>query len=120
MNTGLWIVQMVLCVAFPGAGGMKVFAYRKYKESVERDLDFSRGLVTFIGVSEIAGALRVTLPAFSGIFSILVPLAATGLGIIMLLATGLHLKRKESLWPTVALLIMEGFVAVGRGVGWGR
>jgi hypothetical protein len=117
MNTGLWIVQMVLCVAFLGAGGIKVFAYRKYKESAGRDLDLSRGLVTFIGVSEIAGALGVTLPAFSGIFPILVPIAATGLGIIMLLATGLHLKRKESPWPTVVLLILAGFVAVGRGLG---
>ena len=117
MNTALWIVQMVLCVAFLGSGGMKVFAYKSYKEKVGRDLDLSRGLVTFIGISEIAGALGVTLPAFSGIAPILVPIAAAGLGIIMLLATGLHLKRKEPPWPTLVLLILAGFVAVGRGLG---
>jgi uncharacterized membrane protein YphA (DoxX/SURF4 family) len=117
MNTGLWIVQLVLCVAFLGAGGMKVFAYRKYKESAGRGLDLSRGLVTFIGISELAGALGVILPGFSGIAPILTPLAAAGLGVIMLLATGLHLKRKEPPWPTLVLLILAGFVAVGRGLG---
>lgn len=117
MNIALWIAQLVLCIAFLGSGGMKVFAYRKYKASVGRDLDLSRGLVTFIGISELAGGLGVILPGFSGIFPILVPLAATGLGIIMLLATGFHLKRKEPPWPTIVLLILAGFVAVGRRLG---
>jgi len=117
MNTALWIAQMVLCVAFLGAGGMKVFAYRKYQETVGRDLDLSRGLVTFIGVSELAGALGVTLPLFSGIAPILTPIAAAGLGVIMFLATGFELKHKKSPWPPVVLLILAGFVAVGRGFG---
>jgi uncharacterized membrane protein YphA (DoxX/SURF4 family) len=108
MNIALWIVQLILCIAFLGSGGMKVFAYRKYKESVGRDLDLSRGLVTFIGISELAGALGVT---------ILTPLAAAGLGVIMLLAVGFHLKRKESPGPAVVLLFLAGFVAVGRGLG---
>lgn len=116
MNTGLWIAQLVLCVAFLGAGGMKVFAYRKYKETAGRELDLSRGMVTFIGISELAGALGLVLPGFSGIAPILTPIAAVGLGIIMLLATGFHLKRKEPPWPTVVLLVLAGFVAVGRGL----
>jgi hypothetical protein len=117
MNTALWIVQLVLCIAFLGSGGMKVFAYRKYNETAGRDLDLSRGLVTFIGISELAGALGLMLPGFSGIAPILAPIAATGLGIIMLLAIGFHLKRKESPGPAVVLLILAGFVAVGRGFG---
>jgi len=117
VNTGLWIVQMVLCVAFLGAGGMKVFAYRKYLETVGRGLDLSRGLVTVIGICEMAGALGLTLPGFSGIAPILVPLAAVGLGAIMILATGFQLKRREPAWLPIALLVMAGFVAVGRGFG---
>ena len=117
MNIALWIVQLILCIAFLGSGGMKVFAYRKYKESVGRDLDLSRGLVTFIGISELAGALGVTLPMFSSIAPILTPLAAAALGVIMLLAVGFHLKRKESPGPAVVLLFLAGFVAVGRGLG---
>jgi hypothetical protein len=117
MNTALWIAQMVLCVAFLGAGGMKVFAYRKYKETIGRGLDLSRGTVTFIGICEMAGALGVTLPMFSGIAPVLTPLAAVGLGIIMILATGFQMKHKEPPWLPIVLLVMAGFVAVGRGLG---
>lgn len=117
MNIALWIVQLILCIAFLGSGGMKVFAYRKYKESVGRDLDLSKALVTFIGISELAGALGLILPGFTGIAPRLAPLAALGLAVIMLLAVGFHLKRKESPAPAVVLLILAGFVAVGRGLG---
>jgi uncharacterized membrane protein YphA (DoxX/SURF4 family) len=117
MNTALWIVQLVLCIAFLGSGGMKVFAWRKYKETVGRELDLSRGLVTFIGISELAGALGLVLPGFTGIAPILAPIAAAGLGVIMLLATGFHLRRKEPVYMPVVLLILAGFVAVGRGFG---
>jgi uncharacterized membrane protein YphA (DoxX/SURF4 family) len=116
MNIGLWIVQCILCVLFLGAGGMKVFAYPKYKESVGRELSLSKGLVTFIGISELAGALGLILPMASGIVPILTPLAAAGLAIIMLLATGFHVQRKEPAYMTVVLLILSAFVAWGRGL----
>jgi len=117
MNIALWFVQGLLCVAFLGSGGLKVFAYRKYLESVGGKLGLSKGLVTFIGISELAGALGIILPMATGIAPILTTLAAVGLGIIMLLATGFHLKRKEPAYATLALLILAGFVAVGRGLG---
>jgi uncharacterized membrane protein YphA (DoxX/SURF4 family) len=117
MNIALWIAQGVLCVLFLFAGGMKVFAYSKYKASVGQQMDLSRGLVTFIGISELAGGLGVILPTASGIAPMLTTLAAVGLGVIMLLATGFHLKRKEPVYMTVVLLILSGFVAVGRGLG---
>ena len=43
MNIALWIVQLVLGIAFLGSGGMKVFAYRKYKESVGANSTFRGG-----------------------------------------------------------------------------
>jgi uncharacterized membrane protein len=116
MNIGLWIVQGILCVLFLGSGGMKVFAYRKYKEGVGRGLSFSKGLVMFIGISELAGALGLILPMASGVAPMLTPLAAAGLGIIMLLATGYHLKRKEPVSMTIVLLVLSAFVALGRGL----
>lgn len=116
MNIALWVVQGVLCALFLYAGGMKVFAYRKYEESVGSGLGLSKGLVTFIGFSEMAGALGLILPMVSGIAPMLTPLAAAGLGVIMLLATGFHLKRKEPAYATVVLLILSGFVVWGRGL----
>jgi uncharacterized membrane protein YphA (DoxX/SURF4 family) len=117
MNVALWIAQGILCVLFLGAGGMKVFAYSRYKASVGQQMSLSKGLVTFIGISELAGAVGVVLPMATGIAPLLTTLAAVGLGVIMLLATGFHLKRKEPAYMTIVLLILSGFVAVGRGLG---
>jgi hypothetical protein len=55
------------------------------------------------------------LPMASGILPMLTPLAALGLGLIMLLATGYHLRREESACMTVVLLVLADFVAIGRG-----
>src|SRR5258708_14353942 len=64
MNTALWVVQAVLALAFIAAGSMKVFAYEKYKAMSENNgpTDLKRGLVTFIGFSELAGAIGIVLP----------------------------------------------------------
>ncbi|MFI5490857.1 DoxX family protein [Micromonospora echinaurantiaca] len=58
--------------------------------------DAPHGLVWFIGVVEILGAIGLIVPRATGIAPILTPLAAAGLAILMLLATGLHLRRKET------------------------
>lgn len=36
MNVPLWVVQVLLALAFIAAGGMKVFAYEKYKAMSEK------------------------------------------------------------------------------------
>ncbi len=46
----------------------------------------------------------------------LTPLAALGLTIVMLLAVGFHLRRKEPPGPAAVLLVLSAFVAVGRGL----
>src|SRR5580704_18892348 len=64
MRIALWIVQVLLGVAFIAAGGMKVFAYEKYRTMSEKNgpSGLTHGLVTFIGLSEIAGAVGIVLP----------------------------------------------------------
>jgi len=52
-------------------------------------------LVRFIGVSELAGALGLILPAATRIRPGLTPLAALGLSTIMALAMLFHLVRGE-------------------------
>jgi uncharacterized membrane protein YphA (DoxX/SURF4 family) len=71
MNLALWIVQGLLCAVSLMAGGMKVFAYEKYKKVAEskspnQSLGRSKGLVTFIGISELAGAAGIILPLATG------------------------------------------------------
>ena len=64
MNLALWVVQGLLAMAFLAAGGMKVFAYEKYKAMSEKNgpSGLTRGLITFIGIAELAGAIGVVLP----------------------------------------------------------
>ena len=52
MNIALWVVQVLLGVAFIAAGGMKVFAYEKYRTMSEKNgpSGLNHGLVTFIGL----------------------------------------------------------------------
>ncbi len=64
MNIALWVVQAVLALAFIAAGAMKMFAYEKYKAMSEKNgpMDLKRGLVMFIGLSGLAGAIGIVLP----------------------------------------------------------
>jgi hypothetical protein len=98
---------------------MKLFAYDKYKKSVEQRSPGhpapSKGLATFIGICEVAGAFGLILPAATGTAPILTTLAAVGLATIMILAIGLHLRRKEPAAIPGVLFLLSMFVVVGRG-----
>jgi hypothetical protein len=57
--------------------------------------DVSQGTVRFIGVMELFGAVGLIVPAATEIAPILTPIAGTGLAVIMVLAAGTHIRRKE-------------------------
>jgi hypothetical protein len=68
-----------------------------------------------IGAVEVAGAVGLILPAVTKIATVLVPLAATGLAITMVLATVVHLRRGETrIVVNLVLLALAVFVAWGR------
>jgi uncharacterized membrane protein YphA (DoxX/SURF4 family) len=115
MNIALWIAQALLSAAFLMAGGMKLFAYEKFQKQAKGP-GISKGLATFIGISELAGGVGLILPQATHIAPLLTPLAALGLAIIMVLAVGFHRKHKEPATPAVVLLILSVFVTIGRGL----
>ncbi len=116
MKIALWIVQVLLALVFIASGSMKLFAFDQFAASAPALAD-QRGLVTFIGIAEFAGAIGLILPRLTGILPILTTWAAAGLATIMVLATGFHLMRGEFSHAivTVILLILAAFVACGRG-----
>ncbi len=116
MNLALWVSQGFLAAAFLFIGGLKVFAYEKYKAMTEKNgpSGISRGLATFIGFAEMAGAVGVVLPMATGVAPWLSWWAAVGLAAIVLLAVGYHLRRKESPAPPAVLLLLAAFVVYGR------
>ncbi|MBT2756858.1 DoxX family protein [Mesobacillus foraminis] len=116
MNIALWIVQIILGLAFIMFGSMKALQYEKAKASLPWVKDYSKGFVTFIGVSELLGGLVLILPYAIGIAPILTPVAALGLGLVMILAAGFHSKRKEyqAIGTNIIFLALAIFVAIGR------
>ena len=118
MNVVLWIVAGVLAAAFLASGLIKVAQPKK--KIVDSGMgwaeDFSDGAVKGIGALEVLGALGLILPAVFDVATVLVPIAATGLALIMLGAAVTHARRKESqmVVVNVVLLLLAAFVAWGR------
>jgi uncharacterized membrane protein YphA (DoxX/SURF4 family) len=116
MKIALWIVQVLLALVFVASGSMKLFAFDQFAASAPA-LAGQRGLVTFIGVCELAGAVGLILPALTKVMPVLTTWAAVGLATIMLLATGFHLSRGEMSHAaiTITLLALAAFIVYGRG-----
>ncbi|MFT6943408.1 MAG: putative membrane protein YphA (DoxX/SURF4 family) [Nitriliruptoraceae bacterium] len=122
MNTTLWVVQVILAIAFAGSGMMKATlsaAAIKQKGDGRMDWvdDVSAGQLRAIGIIEVIGGIGLVLPAAVGILPILTPLAAVGLALTMVGAAVLHLKRSDgamALAPNVMLGGLAVFVAVQR------
>ncbi len=118
MKYALWIVQGLLALAFFLAGLMKLTQPMDVLEtSMGWPAALPAPLVRFIGLAELLGAIGLILPALTRIRPGLVPLAAAGLTLIMLLATLLHVSRGEGAMTPVNLVLgaMAAFVAYGRG-----
>jgi hypothetical protein len=112
-NGVLWSVQIFIALFFLAAGAPKVIG-----RGMERWTGFSelpRTQVVFIGVTEVLGALGLVLPMATGVMAWLTPLAALGLAVIVLMATGFHLRADErlnaletGLWASIALVVAIG------------
>jgi len=116
MKIALWIVSALLAFVFLASACMKLFNFDQYAQMAPALAD-SRGLVTFIGISELAGAIGLIIPRLTGILPVLSTWAAVGLATIMVLATGFHLMHGEySHVPiTVIIFALAAFVVYGRG-----
>ena len=107
MNIALWIAAGVLAAAFLAAGLMKITGKRE--QMIERMpwvADFPQGQIKASGAIEVLGALGLILPAVTGIAPILVPLAATGLAITMVLAAIMHLRRGDGFGAVVPNIVL--------------
>ena len=117
IRIALWTAQVLLAAVFTMTGAMKVFL--SSAEIVKAIPDFARmplGLIRFIGIAELAGAIGLVLPAFTRIAPSLTPLAASGLTVVMILAALFHISRGElgPLGVVIALGALAAFVAWGR------
>ncbi len=117
MNIVLWIIASVLALAFLGAGLTKILQPKeKLSSTMAWTQDFSQPMIRIIGTLEVLAAVGLILPALLDIAPILVPLAATGLVLLMAGAAITHLRRKEPqiMVANLVLLVLAAIVAWGR------
>jgi uncharacterized membrane protein YphA (DoxX/SURF4 family) len=119
MNTAIWVVQILLALAFLMAGIAKATQpIEKLSERMGYVKDFPPTIIRLIGTAEVLAAIGLVLPALTGIVPTLTPVAAGGLVLVMLGAVVTHFRRKE--YPAIGfnlvLLALAAFVVYGRFV----
>lgn len=109
-NTTLWVAEGFVALFFLMAGLPKIVG-----RGIERWVGFDdvpRGMTLLIGVAEIAAATGLVVPILVGRGEWTTPLAALGIAVISLLASGFHLRNREwlaaletVLWASLASAI---------------
>ncbi len=120
MHTALWIVTAVVATGFLIGGVSQALMtkerYRSLGASQHWVDDFGRGHIKAIGTIKIVGALGLVLPALFDVAVVLVPLAASGLMLVMAGAGTTRFRRSEwgYLVGDLVFIGLLGFIAWGR------
>jgi hypothetical protein len=114
MNIVLWVLQVLLAVAF-FAHGM-LFLVPPPDIAALMNASLPRWFQLFLGIAEILAAVGLILPGLTRVQPWLVTWAAVGIMIVMVSATVYHIVRAEwsSAAITLLLLAMAAFVAYMR------
>ena len=119
MNIALWIVQVLLALAFGAAGSIKTFMSMEMLNDMLPWIAHAPAWVPRVaGVSELLGALGLVLPSITKVKPALTPLAAAGLALVMVFAAIFHVRLGDfGALPTNVLLGgLAGFVWWGRAM----
>ena len=113
MNIMLWVLQVLLAVAFLAHGWLFLFPPAAMLELMK---PIPPAFRIFLGVAEVLAAVGLTLPGITRILPWLISCAAAGLMVVMISATILHITRGEisSAITTAILFVVVTFVAYMR------
>ncbi|WP_219511409.1 DoxX family protein [Nonomuraea ceibae] len=121
LHGALWALQLLFGFFFAGSGFGKVLMYdaalyAAAPQAVAWYAAVPQPLIVFIGVCEVLGGVGLILPAMTRVQPMLTPLAAVGLTLTMILATGFHILRGEYELVPANLLLggAAAYIAVGR------
>jgi putative oxidoreductase len=114
MNIVLWVLQVLLAVAFFAHGVLLLMPPPDI--AAQMLLSLPRWFWVFLGVAEVLAAVGLTLPGLTRIMPWLVSWAAIGVMIVMVSATVWHIVRSEmsSAVITFVLLLIATYVAYMR------
>jgi uncharacterized membrane protein YphA (DoxX/SURF4 family) len=120
VNLALWIIAGVLAAAYLFSGGGKLILTKEKIATMSSSAgwveDVSAGGIKAIGALEVLGAVGLILPAVLDVAPGLVPVAASGLAMIMIGAVITRIRRQEFTFMMADLVYLglTGFVAWGR------
>lgn len=118
MNIALWIVQILLALAFGLFGFSKAFMpIDQLAAQMPWVLEFNSLLMVRLpGVAELLGAIGLIVPSIVRIQPKLTVWAAYGLALVMVLAAIFHISRGEysNIGLNIVLLALSLFVGYGR------
>ncbi|WP_422740225.1 DoxX family protein [Micromonospora sp. WMMD729] len=128
MNLPLWVIQILLAAVFAGAGLAKLTQPKDKLREMMRWVDpVPPSQVKALGAVEVAAALGLVLPPLTGIATVLTPLAAVGLVIVMTGGILVHLRdrkrrdtaaeRQREIQGAITCAVLLVLAAV---VAWGR
>ena len=114
MNIVLWVLQVLLAVAFIAHGWL--FLSPPPEVAVQMNAMLPRWFQLFLGVAEVLAGVGLTLPGLTRVQPWLVTWAAIGVMMVTASATVFHLMRAEwsSAAITLLLFAMAAFVAYMR------
>jgi len=116
VNVVLWIAQVLLALAFFGAGYDQAVLYDDAKRRMAWVAALTHRQAVVIGTLEILGAVGLIVPALIGVMPWLTAVAALALALLMALVAVFHIRRHEI--PQLAFSgffgIVAALVAVGR------
>jgi uncharacterized membrane protein YphA (DoxX/SURF4 family) len=115
MNITLWVLQVLLALAFVAHGWMFLFPPASLLEQMNAAI--APGFRLFIGAAEVLAAIGLTLPGITRIQPRLVPGAAAGLMLVTISATVFHISRNE-LSSAVTTAILFALLTVVAYMRW--
>ncbi len=114
MNVLLWILQVLLALAFFAHGWMMLAPPPSVAALMNASLP--RWFQVFLGIAEVSAAVGLILPGLARVKPWLVSAAAAGIMLVMICATIYHVSRGEfsSAATTIVLLAIAAIVAYAR------
>jgi uncharacterized membrane protein YphA (DoxX/SURF4 family) len=111
MNAVLWVLQVLLALAFFAHGVLFLFPPAEMAQQMAAVIP--RWFQLFLGIAEVLAAIGLTVPGVTRIRPWLISWAAAGLMIVMVGATVLHTSRGEisSAITTAVLFVLLTGVA---------
>ena len=114
MNTLFWALQSILAIKLVTVTfnhGLRPDPV-KMQRGRERFGAAARPLLLTVATLALLAGLGLVLPAASGFL----PLTASAAALMMLIATGFHLRCREEpkVWVSLILFALAGFLAYGR------